>query len=283
MQLVMDIIVPVLWFVLLGGIIGLLLAVASRAFAVNVDEKVELIMEHLPGANCGGCGYSGCAALAEAISKGYMPPNACPAAEVEDVKKIAEVLGVAAEVSGRRRAQVMCSGTAEYAKKKYIYEGAPDCISATKMGGGDKLCPNGCIGLGTCVKSCQFGAIKIEGGVAAVDYTKCRGCGVCTLACPKKIISMIPFDSRHWVGCMSAEDGKATRTSCDVGCISCRICEKNCPSNAIVVNDHVASIDYAKCTGCDICISKCPRKIIWSVSTQKEQGLIITRIDNTEL
>lgn len=259
---------------------GLLLAVAGKAFHVKIDEKVEAIKEYLPGANCGGCGYSGCEALAEAISKGEAKPTACTATGMDEAKKIAEIMGVVAEEAVRMRAQVMCSGTPEYAKKKYVYEGAPDCIAAARMGGGDKLCPNGCIGLGTCVDSCQFDAIKIENGVAAVDYTKCKGCGVCVLACPKKIISLIPFDSYHWVGCMSVEDGKTTRKNCEVGCISCRICEKNCPQGAITVNDLIASIDYSKCSGCDICTSKCPRKIIWSARVQKSDGLVITRIND---
>ena len=113
--------------------------------------------------------------------------------------------------SVRMRAQVMCSGTDGCAKKKYIYEGEQDCIAASKLGGGDKLCPNGCIGLGTCAKNCPFDAISVSDGVAAVDYRKCRGCGICITACPKHIIRLIPFDSRQWVGCMSVDDGKTTR------------------------------------------------------------------------
>ena len=60
-----DILIPALIFALLGAAIGIMLAVASKAFAVPVNEKAEAITEVLPGANCGGCGYSGCAALAD--------------------------------------------------------------------------------------------------------------------------------------------------------------------------------------------------------------------------
>ena len=49
---------------------------------------------------------------------------------------------------------------------------------------------------------------------------------------------------------------------CSAGCIGCKICEKNCPENAICVTDNVAHIDYDKCTGCGICAEKCPKKII---------------------
>ena len=57
----------------LGGIgltMGLFLAFASKKFEVEIDPNVEKIMDILPGANCGACGYPGCVGLAEAIYKG---------------------------------------------------------------------------------------------------------------------------------------------------------------------------------------------------------------------
>ncbi len=272
--MLVDILIPVLVFAVLGLLFGLVLAVASRAFAVKQDERIPAVTECLPGANCGGCGYSGCAALAEAIVAGEAKPTACSVGGGETARAIGEVLGIEVGETVRMRAQVMCSGTAEYAKKKYVYAGAQDCIAAAKLGGGDKLCPNGCIGLGTCVSRCPFRAISVVKGVAVVDYRKCVGCGVCTAACPKHLIELIPFEARHWVGCRSVDKGAVTRSYCDVGCISCKLCEKACEAGAIAVNDYVASIDYAKCTGCDACVEKCPRKIIWSAHTQGK-GLVI--------
>ena len=105
-------------------------------------------------------------------------------------------MGVEASGSVRMRAQVLCSGTKDLAKKKFLYEGVADCIAATKLGGGDKLCPNGCIGLGTCAAVCPFEAIEIHNGVAVVNYHKCQACGLCADACPKHLIELIPFDSR---------------------------------------------------------------------------------------
>ncbi len=273
-----DIILPVIIFIGLGLVMGALLAFASRIFAVKKDEKAEKIKEFLPGANCGGCGFSGCEAYAEAVAKGEAPVNKCSVGGAEVAEKVAEVMGVEAGKTVRMRAQVMCSGTSEYARKKYVYAGIDDCVAASKIGGGDKLCKNGCIGLGTCVKACPFEAIVVQNGVAAVDYSKCKGCGVCVSACPKGIIKLIPFDSKHWVGCMSVDDGKNTRKVCDVGCISCKICQKNCPSGAITVDNFVAKINYDKCTGCDTCVDKCPRHIIWSGETQGKLGLVIKRV-----
>lgn len=270
-----DIIWAVIWFAAIGGVLGFALAFASKKFEVKTDPRVEAIEEALPGANCGGCGYNGCHALAEAVARGEAKCNSCGAGGLEAAEKISKIMGVSAEAPVRMRAQVMCSGTYEYAKKKYAYAGADDCISAVKMGGGDKLCPNGCIGKGSCVAACPWGAIKVKDGVASVDYRLCTGCGACAAKCPKHIIKLIPYDSAHWVGCMSIDKGADTRKYCDVGCISCRLCEKNCPSGAIKVTDFVAAIDYAKCTGCDKCINVCPRKIIWSGATQSRGGLTI--------
>lgn len=274
----MKILLPVLIFIGLGLLMGALLALASKLFAVKKDEKAEAIKECLPGANCGGCGYSGCDAYAAAVSAGDAPVNKCSVGGAEAASKIAQIMGVDAGAQVRMRAQVMCSGTGEYAKKKYIYEGIDDCVAASKIGGGDKMCKNGCIGLGTCVRACPFDAIVVEDGVAAVDYSKCKGCGICVSTCPKGIIKLIPFDAKHWVGCMSVDDGKNTRKVCDVGCISCKLCQKNCPAGAINVDNFVASIDYDKCTGCDICTDKCPRHIIWSGEVQGKLGLVIKRV-----
>ncbi len=269
MENIQNILYAAMWFAILGGAMGVLLAVASKIFYVKTDERVEEISEILPGANCGGCGYAGCAALAEAIANGEAKTSACVAGDEALAAKIAAIMGVAAEKPVRMRAQVMCSGTAEFAAKKYLYEGAADCYAASKLGGGDKLCPNGCIGLGNCVKACVFDAIEVVNGVAVVDYEKCQACGKCVTTCPKHIIKLIPYDSTHWVGCMSVDKGAVTKKYCEVGCISCRLCEKACSHGAIHVNDFVASIDYEKCVQCGDCVKKCPRKIIWSDKSQR--------------
>ena len=50
--------------------------------------------------------------------------------------------------------------------------------------------------------------------------------------------------------------------NCKVGCIGCKICEKNCKFDAIHVENNVAVIDYSKCKDCGLCAMKCPKKVI---------------------
>ncbi|MCL1857791.1 MAG: RnfABCDGE type electron transport complex subunit B [Oscillospiraceae bacterium] len=270
----MNVVWAIIWFSVLGLGFGLILAYAGKIFAAEQDERIEMIADILPSANCGGCGYAGCTALAEAIVSGDAQTNACPVGGTETGTKIAEVMGEQALDSIRYRAQVMCSGTNDFAREKYEYDGIPDCISANRLAGGSKACPNGCLGLGTCVKNCKFNAIKIINGVAAVDYEQCTACGACVAACPKMIIKFIPFEATHWVGCMSVDKGAVTRKNCTVGCIACRLCEKKCPVGAIKITDFVATIDYEKCTSCGDCEKSCPRRVIWSNVSQKSEGIV---------
>ena len=246
----------------LGAFFGVLLAIASRVFAVKVDERIPEIREALPGANCGGCGYSGCDALATAIVEGKADCGACTVGGDECAQKIAAIMGATVGKKKRMRAQVMCAGTHDVALRKYIYAGVPDCISAMRIAGGDKLCAYGCLGLGSCISACQFDAIHVENGVAAVDPRKCGGCGACVATCPKKLIRLIPYDTPHFVACSSKEKGAAVNKACKVGCIGCGICAKVCPSGAITVKDFLAEIDYDKCNNCGKCMEKCPKHAV---------------------
>ncbi len=257
-----EILIPVGIFAALGVVLGILLAVASRVFAVKTDERVGQITEALPGANCGGCGYSGCAALAEAIVKGEAPANACRAGGESCAERIGEIMGVAVRAQTPVRAHVLCSGGCGRAKEKCRCEGVQDCIAADRMCGGGKVCSSGCMGLGSCVEACRYDALHVVDGVAAVDPAKCTGCGACVQICPKHLIALVPVTARYLVDCSSHEPGAQTRAACDVGCIGCRICEKNCPADAVHVVNNCAAIDYEKCTACGLCASKCPRKVI---------------------
>ncbi len=246
----------------LGLLFGLLLSFASVVFAVKKDERIEKITETLPGANCGACGFAGCAAYAEAVVKDGAPVNCCSVGKAPVAEKIGEIMGVDAGDVVEVTARVMCGGVLGKANKKYEYMGISDCVAASKLSGGAKECPYGCLGLGTCVSHCKFGAISVVDGVAIVDEDKCEACGMCLKSCPKGIIEFVPKTNKEWVLCKNHDRGALANKYCKVSCIGCKMCERICPTGAVTVTDNLAHIDYDKCVGCGQCAAKCPRKII---------------------
>lgn len=248
---------------LVGIFMGLFLGVAGIKFKVEVDEKEEAVLAALPGNNCGGCGYAGCSGLAAAIAKGEAPVNACPVGGEAVGNKIAAIMGVEAQTSEKMVAYVHCQGDCEKTHQDYEYAGVEDCrMMSFVPGGGPKSCNSGCLGFGTCAKVCPFDAIKVVNGVAVVDKEKCKACGKCIAVCPKHLISLIPYSAKQVVACSSADKGPITMKACTVGCVGCGICVKNCPNEAVKVENFHAVIDHEKCVGCGICQQKCPKKSI---------------------
>ena len=257
-----DILIAVAVIGGLGLIFGILLALAATVFEVKKDERVEKIEKALPGANCGSCGYAGCSAYAEAVVGSTAPVNACSVGKQAVADKIAEIMGVESEKASELAAHVKCKGTCENSASKFDYVGYDDCVALSKLSGGQKHCRNACLGLGTCVKVCKFGAISVKNGVAAVNTELCSGCGACVGVCPHNVIELVPKKAKVLVDCSNTEMGQSARRHCAASCIGCRICEKNCEFDAIEVVNNVAVIDYSKCTSCGTCAEKCPRGVI---------------------
>ena len=175
----------------LGLIVGIGLAMASKIFYVYVDPKIVAIDDVLPGANCGGCGFPGCSANAEAIVAGKASPDSCVAAGEDVALAIAAILGVSVEAKEPDIALPGCTYGVADADVKYKYDGLNDCRAAAMLSGGMKVCNIGCLGLGTCAVECPFDAITMgPKGLPVVDEVKCTGCGTCERVCPKHIITL---------------------------------------------------------------------------------------------
>jgi len=247
----------------IGLICGIILTIASKLMAVPVDERLEAIRAILPNANCGACGYPGCDGFAKALAAGEAPVTGCPPGGAEVAEALSEMLGVEAGAVLRQRAAVRCSGCAENRKEKMTYVGALTCTYVSQLYGGPTACFYACQGLGDCIAACQFDAINVVNGLALIDPARCTSCMLCVATCPKGLIQMAPAGGAAIVSCSNLDRGAITRKACSVGCIGCSICVRECAAGAIVVENNLARVDYAKCIGCGDCVEACPQKTIY--------------------
>ena len=152
-----EILYAVLVLGIMGAVFGAVLAIASKVFAVKTDERLPKLVEALPGANCGGCGFAGCQAYAQAVLEGRAEIGLCVAGGQASADQMAAVMGVTAAKTERVVAMVRCRG---HHTAKARYDGIHDCRSAMFVGGnGPSACPSGCLGFGSCVSVCRFDAI----------------------------------------------------------------------------------------------------------------------------
>lgn len=246
-----------------GFVAGLGLLYASKRFYVYKDPKILEVTEMLPGANCGGCGYPGCSALAEAIVNKKANPAACPVGGSDLAERIGSVLGIEVVSKTKKVARTKCRGGKDKCPEKYEYTGPMDCHSVSLLAGGIKECIYGCLGMGSCVKVCAFDAIYLgDDNIPVVNEEKCTSCGMCVKACPRGLIELLPLDKEFVVTCRSMDKGADTKKICSVGCIACRLCVKNCPVEAIVIDGNVAKILPEKCINCGKCEEVCPTHAI---------------------
>lgn len=255
------------------GLIGsLLLYLVAKQFYVYEDPRVGQVEELLPGANCGGCGFPGCHGMADACVKAKDATNSlgtlfCPVGGNDVMANVASTLGLEAGSAEPKLAVVRCNGNICARPKVAVYDGAKSCAVAAATFSGETGCVFGCVGLGDCVKSCQFDAIhmNVETGLPEVDETKCVACGACAKACPKFVIEIrkkssmkSPTPKRVWVSCVNKDKGATARKACSSACIGCGKCQKVCKFEAITVENNVALIDNEKCKACGMCVSECP-------------------------
>lgn len=253
---------PIIALGLIGGLFGIILQYASSVFYVEEDPRVIEVNDALPGANCGACGFPGCAGLANAIVLGDAPVNACPVGGQDTADQVASIMGVDSALVDRKVAVVLCQGDCDKAVNKFDFVGVQDCRVRNLYYDGDKACEHGCLGGGTCFDVCEFDAIRMENGIAIIDKDKCTACNRCIEVCPKNVIDMVPYDALTVIKCNSTDTAREVRSKCSIGCIACRLCVRSCPEETIGFENNLAKIDYSGCIQCGICVQKCPTKCI---------------------
>ena len=260
---------------LLGLVLALVLYIVADRFKVEEDPRIDEVEKVMPGANCGGCGFAGCRAFADAAVKApNLDNNYCPVGGNDVMKKVAAILGYEVKEKAPMVAVVRCNGSCEARPRINEYDGYASCRVKAALYAGDTACAFGCLGCGDCVAACAFGAISMDPatGLPVVDESKCTACGACAKACPKSIIEIRPKGPRGMrlsVSCLNRDKGPAAKKACASACIGCGICAKTCTHGAITVENNVAYIDPAKCKLCRECEAVCPTGAIHSVNFPK--------------
>jgi len=256
----------------LGGLLAIVLYFIAQKFKVQEDPRIDQVLEVLPGANCGGCGYAGCRAFAESFVRNPENPDFfCPVGGNDVMQKAAAVLGREVQEQIPKLAVLRCNGSCDVRPVLNTYDGSPSCAVAADLYGGETGCSYGCLGLGDCVAACTFDAIHInpQTRLPEVIEDKCTSCGACVKACPRNILELRPKgpkSRRIYVACANKDKGAVTRKVCSVGCIGCQLCVKACPFEAITFADNLAYIDPAKCRLCRKCVAVCPTGCILEIN-----------------
>lgn len=268
-----------IWTVVILTCLGLLLAVLlyllAKKFKVDEDPRIDDVEKTMPGANCGGCGFAGCRAFAEAAVKAdTLDGIFCPVGGNDVMKKVAAILGREVKDKAPMVAVVRCNGTCEFRPKTNVYDGVFSCKVKAALYAGDTACAYGCLGCGDCVAACEFGALSMdpETDLPVVDESKCTSCGACVKACPKNLIELRakgPRGMRVYVSCMNRDKGPVAKKACAASCIGCGLCVKTCTHNAISLTDNLAYIDFEKCKLCRECEAVCPTGAIHGVGFPK--------------
>jgi Na+-translocating ferredoxin:NAD+ oxidoreductase RNF subunit RnfB len=251
-----------------GVLLAIILYFVAQKFKVFEDPRIDEIVEMLPGANCGGCGYAGCRAFAEALVKADdISDMLCPVGGSSVMGMAAERLGKTAVAKDALVAVVRCAGSCEVRQRTNMFEGAKSCAVMASTYSGDTGCSFGCLGQGDCAVSCKFDAIHInpETLLPELDDEKCTSCGSCVKACPKFIIELRkkgPKNRRIYVSCVNKDKGGVAKKSCGAACTGCTKCQKVCAFEAITITANLSYIDHAKCRLCRKCVTECPTNAI---------------------
>jgi electron transport complex protein RnfB len=242
-----------------------LLGVAKEKLRVDEDPRIGEVTEVLPAANCGGCGFAGCADFAKAVVQQRAECDGCPVGGSKVAEKVAAILGVEVVKTFPYRPVIHCGAKTHQKLGCVPYEGVETCAEAHIVGV-TQACTYGCLGFGDCVEACNFDAMRMEEGLPVIDYGKCTGCGACSKACPRDLIEQIPFKQEKMlvVACSNKEPIRLVKQVCTVGCVGCGLCQRLF-ADLFQVKDNLAYLNYDNYTGeedLSPVFKKCPAEVL---------------------
>ncbi|MCF8257146.1 MAG: hypothetical protein K9J06_06315 [Flavobacteriales bacterium] len=275
----------------LGLLFSTILAIAYKKLKVQEDPRIDKVEVMLPGANCGACGSPGCRAFAERVVNKEAAPGKCTVSTPEGVGKIAAFLGVDAGSGEKTVARLLCAGGAMESPVKAQYAGTLNtCRGAAIVSGGTKDCNWGCLGLGDCAVSCDFGAIQMNGNnIPVVDIDKCVACNDCVEVCPKQLFVLMPISQKLVVQCRSLLEGDEALSRCSVACNACGRCAADALPGVISMKNNLPVIDYGQneLTSA-LAIGRCPTgAITWldndrQFVADRKSPLSVGRVESTQ-
>ena len=154
--------------IIIGVLLSLLANFTDSKNQSSADKRIEKL---LPNINCGQCGYLGCQAYAEALSKGLAKPSLCKPAGPEVAMQLATLTGQSLGTQADFEVELF-----EPREVAFIHREL-------------------CTGCSRCVRVCRLDCIngKIR-QPHQIDAEECIGCGDCIKACPEKCIEMVRLE-----------------------------------------------------------------------------------------
>ncbi|NJN64315.1 MAG: RnfABCDGE type electron transport complex subunit B [Acidobacteria bacterium] len=266
----------------LAMVAGVVLGWADRKFFVEVDPRVDAVAKALPQANCGNCGFIGCADFAEAVVAGKAKVDGCPPGGPTVAAAVAAIMGSEVQDSWPYKAVLHCAANASQRKGQVPYDGEKTCAAANMISG-IQGCVYGCLGFADCVRVCNYDALVMDEGLPKVIYDNCVGCQACAKECPRNLFTMVPFKAERMlvVACSNKDTGKDVKEVCEVGCTGCKSCSKQ--SELFTMVENVPVIDYGRylpsadlAASIDKAIEKCPMESLVFVGKPTPKDLAAT-------